>query len=219
MYNGRKYLIVIPARGGSTRLPRKNLRMLLGKPLIVWTIEDAKKSVYADKIIVSTDDDDIKKIANECSLEIHNRKPEHSTEFSLIIDTLYDISVNNPGYDILCLNPTSPIRSDGLIDRCVKEFSEKNFDAVASGIMTKLIEWPTSMKRTQDLDGFFIDNGAVFVYKESLIKQKTILSENCGKILVDKSEYVDIDDEFDFKITEFIMKNMVEKNIQQKSKV
>ena len=64
MYNKKNFLIVIPARGGSTRLPRKNLRMLLGKPLIVWTIEDAKKSLYADKIVVSTDDDDIKKIAN-----------------------------------------------------------------------------------------------------------------------------------------------------------
>ena len=219
MYNKKNFLIVIPARGGSTRLPRKNLRMLLGKPLIVWTIEDAKKSLYADKIVVSTDDDDIKKIANECNLGIHDRKPEHSTESSLIIDTLYDVSVNNPGYDILCLNPTSPIRSDGLIDRCIKEFSENNFDAVASGIITKLIEWPTSMKRTQDMNGFFIDNGAVFVYKESLIKQKTILSENCGKILVDKSECVDIDDEFDFKITEFIMKIWLEKNTQQKPKV
>ena len=101
-----------------------------------------------------------------------------------------------------------------MIDRCIKEFSEKNFDAVASGIMTKLIEWPTSMKRTQDLNGFFIDNGAVFVYKESLIKQKTILSENSGKILVDKSECVDIDDEFDFKIASFILNDRIRQKEQ-----
>ena len=210
MYNNDKVLAVIPARGGSTRLPKKNLKILLGKPLIVWTIEDAKKSKYLDKIIVSTDDDEIKRVAIENGAEIHNRKPEDATEFSLIVDTLYDVSRKNIGYDIVCLNPTSPIRSDGLIDKCIKEFNENNFDAVASGIITKFVEWPTNMKRTQDLDGFFIDNGAVFVYKESLIKEKTILSENSGKVLIDKSEYVDIDDEFDFKIAEFIMKYHIE---------
>ena len=209
MYNDKKILAIIPARGGSTRLPKKNLKILLGKPLIVWTIEDAKKSKYLDKIIISTDDDEIKRIATENGVEIHNRKPEDATEFSLVVDTLYDVSRENIGYDIVCLNPTSPIRSEGLIDKCIKEFSENNFDAVASGIITKLIEWPTSMKRTQDLDGFFIDNGAVYVYKESLIKEKTLLSENSGKILVDKTECIDIDDEFDFKTASFMLKNRI----------
>ena len=209
MYNNKKFLAIIPARAGSTRLPKKNLKILLGKPLIVWTIEDAKKSKYLDKIIISTDDDEIKRIATENGVEIHNRKPEDATEFSLVVDTLYDVSRENIGYDIVCLNPTSPIRSEGLIDKCIKEFSENNFDAVASGIITKLIEWPTSMKRTQDLDGFFIDNGAVYVYKESLIKEKTLLSENSGKILVDKTECIDIDDEFDFKTASFMLKNRI----------
>lgn len=214
MFASQKFLGVIPARGGSTRLPKKNLRILLGKPLVVWTIEDAKKSKYLDKIIVSTDDDEIKKIAIDYNVEIHNRKPEHSTEFSLILDTLYDISLSNPDYNIVCLNPTSPIRDKGLIDRCIEEFEENNYDLVASGIITKLIEWPTSMKRTQDLEGFFIDNGAVYVYRELLIKQKTILSENAGKILVKKEEYVDIDDQFDFKKAEFVLRDRIERGSQ-----
>jgi CMP-N-acetylneuraminic acid synthetase len=206
MFDNEKFLAVIPARGGSTRLPKKNLKILLGKPLVAWTIEDAKKSKFIDKIILSTDNSEIKEIAKEYEIEIHHRIPELSSDSSLIIDTLYDISEKNPGYNILCLNPTSPIRNKGLIDRCIVEFKENNYDAVASGIITKVIEWPTSMKRTQDLDGFFIDNGAVYVYKESLIKQKTLLTKNSGKILVDKSEYVDIDDEFDFKIASFLLK-------------
>ena len=121
-----------------------------------------------------------------------------------------NISLKNPGFDILCLNPTSPIRDKGLIDKCIVEFSKNDYDAVASGIITKFIEWPTNMKRTQDLEGFFIDNGAVYVYKESLIKQKTLLSKNSGRVFVDKEEYVDIDDEFDFKVAEFILKGMIE---------
>ncbi len=206
MFDNEKFLAVIPARGGSTRLPKKNLKILLGKPLVAWTIEDAKKSKFIDKIILSTDNSEIKEIAKEYEIEIHHRTPDLSSDSSLIIDTLYDISEKNPGYNILCLNPTSPIRNKGLIDRCIVKFKENNYDAVASGIITKVIEWPTSMKRTQDLDGFFIDNGAVYVYKESLIKQKTLLTKNSGKILVDKSEYVDIDDEFDFKIASFLLK-------------
>ncbi len=206
MFDNEKFLAVIPARGGSTRLPKKNLNILLGKPLVAWTIEDAKKSKFIDKIILSTDNSEIKEIAKEYEIEIHHRTPDLSSDSSLIIDTLYDISEKNPGYNILCLNPTSPIRNKGLIDRCIVKFKENNYDAVASGIITKVIEWPTSMKRTQDLDGFFIDNGAVYVYKESLIKQKTLLTKNSGKILVDKSEYVDIDDEFDFKIASFLLK-------------
>lgn len=210
MFENEKFLAVIPARGGSTRLPKKNLKILLGKPLVAWTIEDAKKSKFIDKIILSTDNPKIKEIAKEYEIEIHHRTPELSSESSLIIDTLYDISEKNPGYNILCLNPTSPIRNEGLIDRCIVEFKENNYDAIASGIITKLIEWPTSMKRTQDLDGFFIDNGAVYVYKESLIKQKTLLTKNPGKILVDKSEYVDIDDELDFKIASFLLKDRMQ---------
>ena len=91
---------------------------------------------------------------------------------------------------------------------------KKKYDAVASGIITKIIEWPLSMKRTQDLEGFFIDNGAVYVYKESLIKQKTLLSKNSGRLLVDKEEYVDIDNEFDFKVAEFILKDRIERGSQ-----
>jgi CMP-N,N'-diacetyllegionaminic acid synthase len=217
MYDNKKFLAIIPARGNSTRLPKKNLRMLLGKPLITWTIEDAKNSKFIDKIIISTNDNEIEKVAVENNIDIHNRKPEHATEFSLIIDTLHDISFQNPGYNILCLNPTSPIRSEKLIDRCIKEFSDKKFDAVASGIITKFIEWPTNMKRTQDLNGFFIDNGAVYVYSELLIHEKTILTKNFGTVLVDKSEYVDIDDEFDFKMATCIMKDKIQHDLQEKN--
>ena len=143
-----------------------------------------------------------------------NNCPELSSETSLIIDTLYDISRKNSGFDILYLNPTSPVRQKGLIDACIKKFVDNKFDAVASGIIAKYVRWPTNMKRTQDLEGYFIDNGAVYVYNESLIIKKTLLSENFGTVLVDKSEYVDIDNEFDFKVAEFILKCRIEKGSQ-----
>ena len=214
MYNNKKFLAIIPARGGSTRLPKKNLRILLGKPLVKWTIDDAKKSKFLDRIILSTDDPKIKEIGEKSKIEIHHRSPELSSETSLIIDTLYDISRKNSGFDILYLNPTSPVRQKGLIDACIKKFVDNKFDAVASGIIAKYVRWPTNMKRTQDLEGYFIDNGAVYVYNESLIIKKTLLSENFGTVLVDKSEYVDIDNEFDFKVAEFILKCRIEKGSQ-----
>ena len=72
------------------------------------------------------------------------------------------------------------------------------------------------MKRTQDLEGYFIDNGAVYVYTESLICKKTILTKNFGTVMVDKSEYVDIDDEFDFKMAAHIMKDKIQHDLQEK---
>lgn len=217
MFKNQKFLAIIPARGGSTRLPKKNLRLLLDKPLVAWTIEDAKKSKFLDKIILSTDDSQIKEVGNEYKIEIHNRSQELSSEVSLIVDTLFEISQKNPGYDILCLNPTSPIRNNELIDKCIKEFKEKKYDAVASGIITKYVEWPTNMKRTQDLEGYFIDNGAVYVYTESLISKKTLLTKNFGTVLVDKSEYVDIDDDFDFKMAAHIMKDKIQNDLEGKN--
>jgi len=169
MLGNNRYLAVIPARGGSTRLPRKNIRPLLGKPLIAWTIKAAKNSKLLDRILVSTDDEKIKEVALEYEVEVRHRPRELASDRSLIVDTLYFISKENPGFNIVLMNPTSPIRSKGLVDKCIIEFDKNNYDTLASGIIIKLVPWPHSQIRTQDTKGFFIDNGAVYVFKESLI--------------------------------------------------
>ena len=214
MFENKKFLAVIPARGGSTRLPKKNIKNLLGKPLISWTIESAKKSNFLDKILVSTDDDEIKTIANTYNLEIHHRSAKLANEFSLIIETLNDIIQKYPGFNILVLNPTSPIRDNDLIDNCIKKFSRNNYDSLASGIYVNYIPWPTSMNRSQDLEKYFIDNGAVYVYKESLIQTNSLLSKNFGIVTVHKNEYVDIDTEDDLKIASLILNERIKQGLQ-----
>ena len=214
MFDNKKFLAVIPAQGGSTRLPKKNIRNLLGKPLISWTIQSAKKSNLLDKILVSTDDEEIKNIAKNSNIEIHHRSPELANEFSLIVDTLNDIILKYSGFNILVLNPTSPIRNDSLIDDCIEKFSKNNYDSLASGIYVNYIPWPTSMKRSQDLEKYFIDNGAVYVYKESLIQKKSLISKNFGILEVPKNEYVDIDTEDDLKIASLILNERIKQGIQ-----
>jgi len=214
MFENKNFLAVIPARGGSTRLPRKNIRNLLGKPLISWTIESAKKSDFLDKILISTDDDEIKNIAKDSNIEIHHRPVELSSEFSLIIETLKDIIVKYPGFNILVLNPTSPIRDNTLIDECIRKFSENNYDSLASGIYINYIPWPTSMKRSQDLDKYFIDNGAVYIYKESLIQKNSLISKNFGIVTVHKHQYIDIDIEDDLKLASLILSERVKHGLQ-----
>ena len=123
-------------------------------------------------------------------------------------------SVKYSGFNILVLNPTSPIRNDSLIDDCIEKFSKNNYDSLASGIYVNYIPWPTSMKRSQDLEKYFIDNGAVYVYKESLIQKKSLISKNFGILEVPKNEYVDIDTEDDLKIASIILNERIKQGIQ-----
>ena len=159
MFGNKKYLAVIPARGGSTRLPNKNIKIFCGKPLVAWSIEAAKTSKLLDRIIISTDNEKIKKIAQQYNVEVHHRSEKLADEFSLIVETLYDIIQEYPGYHLVVLNPTSPIRAKGLIDKCIAEFDKNDYEALATGLIVKYVPWPSSMKRSQDLRGFFIDNG------------------------------------------------------------
>ncbi len=214
MFSGKRFLAVIPARGGSTRLVKKNTRLLCGKPLVSWSIEAAKESKLLDSITVSTDDEEIKSIANQYGVEIHHRPKEFATEFSLVVDTLHHIVRLYQGFDIVVLNPTSPVRDKGLVDKCIMEFVNNDYDALATGRIVKYVPWPSTMNRTQDIEGFFIDDGAVYVYKHSLIQQKTLLSEKVGKIINNPEESVDIDTEFDFKIATFILQNRIDRGAQ-----
>ena len=109
MYQGRKFLGVIPARGGSKGVPRKNIRDLAGRPLIAWTIAEAKKSRYLDRCIVSTEDAEIKKIAEEFGGEVPFLRPKEMAQDSTAsIDVVLDVLEKLPGYDYVVLLQPPP---------------------------------------------------------------------------------------------------------------
>ena len=139
MINGKKILAVIPARGNSKRLPKKNLLPLKNKPLIQWSIEAGICSKYIDKIIVSSDNDEIIKKSKEAGADIIKRPDilaiDNASSFSVIehvidnIDELFDFTI--------LLQPTSPLRTYKHIDESLELLISKNADAIISVCETK----------------------------------------------------------------------------------
>lgn len=136
MINGKKVLAIIPARGGSKGIPKKNIKPLNGKPLIAWTIEEAKKSVYIDKLIVSTDCEEILEVAKEFGAEVPFKRPaelaqDDTPSVELILHAIDYLS----GYDyITLLQPTSPLRVVKDIDQCISKTIKGNVQHVYRSI-------------------------------------------------------------------------------------
>ncbi|MDF9745854.1 cytidylyltransferase domain-containing protein [Natrinema salsiterrestre] len=182
-------LAIIPARGGSKRVPRKNVREVAGKPLIAHTIEDASSASRIDRTIVSTDDEKIAKVAEEHGADVPFIRPEElATDTATLSDTVTH-AVNNsqqegPKYDRICiLQVTSPLRTPEDIDGTLAKLDETEADscltiseyvtppqwAVARGENESLYEffdfdilWTDEPARTQDIPEFYHPNGAVF---------------------------------------------------------
>ena len=208
-----KIIAIIPARGGSKGLLGKNIKPLLDKPLIAWTIEAAKKSKLLDRCIVSTEDREIAGIARRYGAEVVPRPLELATDGATTLSVLQDILKRIDTDIVVLLQCTSPVRDDGLIDYCIKRFLETDADSLATGFICKLYKWGTYSSQRQDLKGFFHDDGNVYVVKGELIKKGALWGKKMEKVLIDKDQNFEIDDEFDFWLNEQILKKrMVGKN-------
>lgn len=202
---------VIPARGGSKGIPRKNIKKLCGKPLIAWTIEAAKKSKLLDKYVVSTEDGEIARVAKKYGAEVVPRPPELAKDETPILAVLQDVLKRIDADVVVLLNPTSPIRDPDLIDRCIKRFLDTGADSLATGFICKYKEYGTCNRRRQDIEGFFYDDGNVYVIKADLIKKGDRFGKKIERIITDKEQNVDIDDEFDFWLAEQVLKKRLGK--------
>jgi len=221
-------IAIIPARGGSKGLKGKNTKMLLGKPLIAYTIESALKSKYITEVIISTDDKEIYNTAIKYGAkETFLRPVELAQDDSLAIDTyVYTINkLNNEfGYnikDFIVLQPTSPLRSYKDINNAIALFEEKQADSVISYTEEhhpiswhKFIDkngqfeniFPETIKNRQENRPSYFPNGAIFVFKFSLINNKKYYSENSYSYLMTRENSVDIDTIQDFEYAEYLMR-------------
>jgi CMP-N,N'-diacetyllegionaminic acid synthase len=226
MNKNKTFLAIIPARGGSKRLPRKNVLELCGKPLIAWSIEAGLKSKYIDKLIVTSDDEDILSISKKYGSDIIKRPEELSNDTATTFDALKHTIDNLEKYDyIVLLQPTSPLRNEKHLDEAIELLEQKNADAVISvckmdhsplwcntlpenGSMQNFLKEEVLNKRSQDLDKYFRLNGAIYICKidKFLNNKGFFLKENIYAYLMSKEDSTDIDDEFDFLMTEYIMK-------------
>lgn len=121
MLKHERILVVIPARGGSKRIPRKNIRLFDGQPLIAWSIYAARQSKHIDRIVVSTEDDEIRRVAHKLGAEVIDRPAHLATDTASSEDVMRHVLYELPKYAmIVLLQPTSPYRSPEDIDACIE---------------------------------------------------------------------------------------------------
>ena len=230
MINGKSLLAIIPARGGSKRLPRKNILELKGKPMIAWTIEAASYSKFIDRIIISTDDQEIAQICRDYGVDIPFIRPgdlgkDESNSIDVIMHTITKLEELKENYDyVIMLQPTSPVRNANNIDESVELLLRKNADSIISvTALNHPIEWTNILPDDFSLDGFFLNqyegmrsqdfpkryiiNGAIYLNDIQILKKTSSLI-NCGKsfaYIMEKENSIDVDTQFDFMIAETLL--------------
>jgi len=227
----QKVLALIPARGGSVSIPRKNIKLFCGKPLIAWTIEAAKKSGAIDRIIVSTDDTEIARIAKEHGAEIPFMRPlelaGNSTPTLPVIQHAVSWLKENEGYYpdyVLLLEPTSPGRQAFHITEALALAERASADSVISlgavpghfnyhwqielaGERAALADgtpWPDVVRRRQDLPTTYFRNGAFYLLKPDLLftANPSMYGTNVCGYVVDEAYSFDIDSMEDWSDSE-----------------
>ena len=181
---------VTPARGGSKGVPRKNVRPIHGRPLIAWTIEAAKAARLIERYIVSTEDPEIAAIARSHDVEVLDRPAELADDAAMTVDVLRHVLTQVDADTVVLLQATSPIRDAGLIDRCIRRFFETETDSLATGFMCKFAPYGKNTLRRQDLDGFFYDDGNVYVIRADVIRAGDRYGTRLEQVLLDREQSV-----------------------------
>lgn len=219
-----KNLCIIPARGGSKRIPKKNIKDFLGKPIIAYSIEVALKSNLFDRVMVSTDDEEIVKVAEEYGAEVpFLRSSENADDYATTVDVVKEVldSFKNRGdkFENICiLYPTAPFVS---INRLNEGFNKlKSYQACIPVVAFEYpvwrafklkgkklsYQWPEHEKsRSQDLQPLYHDAGQWYWIKINAIKNSLVPDET-APIILDASEVQDIDIETDWKMAELKFK-------------
>lgn len=232
MYQGKTFLAVITARGGSKGLPGKNIKELCGKPLIAWSIEAGLGSKYIDEVVVTTDSEEIAVVAREFGASVPFIRPaelasDTATSFDAIMHTInfYAQELHKKFDYVVLLEPTSPLREVDDIDGMIEKISslEESHDAIVS--VGEVHEHPSIMKklvgneievyckelvmatRRQDNDIAYFPYGVAYVVKmKTLLEEKTFYPRRTTHHLIKRYQCHEIDDIYDFLAIENIMK-------------
>lgn len=238
MYRNYTVIAVICARGGSKGVPRKNIRLLGGKPLIAYTMEQAKKLSYVDRIVISTDDEEIKSIGKKNGIEVPFLRPKGlaTDEVSVIPAIIHAVQTAEDywkeKYDIVVnLSPTGPLRTVRDIESTLKMLIDTpGTDAVFS--VSKSHDNPyfnmvetddrryfniskkskKSIARRQDVPEVYAMNGSIYgIWKRVLFAEKSFFTKKTRVYVMPRERSIDIDSNIDFELAEFFMRNQKEK--------
>jgi len=223
-----KILAIIPARGGSKTIPRKNIKLLNGKPLIYYTIKESIKSKYLGRIIVSTEDKEISEISKKYGAEVIERPEELAKDETPTIDVIFHVlqvikAENFEPEAVVLLQPTSPLRNAQDIDNAIELFLKNDCESVVSVCEVEhSLYWSFEIEnrylkpifggkylnmRRQDLPKVYTPNGAIYVSTpEILRKYKSFYCSKTIPYIMPPERSVDIDNEIDFMLAELLMR-------------
>ncbi len=226
----------IPARGGSKGVPGKNIKNLCGKPLIAYTIEAALKADKIDRVIVTTDDEDIARVAKEYGAEVPFMRPDYlASDTASAIDVYLHASefvMNETGKPVdkfMVLLPTAPLRDEKNINEAIELFEKKQATTLISFTEAETpIGWyhvmdeqgriknagfgaaGSNVANRQTNAALYIPNGAIYILDYKLLKEnRTYYCDNTFAYIMSREDSIDIDYPLDFEIAELVMSKKI----------
>lgn len=230
-----RVLGLIPARGGSKGVPRKNIKNLAGKPLIQYTIESAKAASLVSAIAVTSDDSEILELSKKLEVTYCIKRPavlasDTATSLDVVIHAMQTLKEQEVHYDAVCLlQPTNPFRGVGAIDNAIEVFANSKTDSLVSVVPVPHeynphwvfeannkghLKIATGEKeivtRRQDLPAAFIRDGAIYItHIEVLLAQKSLYGNSIGYVISDAQRHINIDTMADWQRAEAMAKNIL----------
>jgi len=225
MIKGKNILAIITARASSKGVVGKNIRTVMGKPLIAWTIEAANASNYIDKLVISTDGEEIMEVARTYGCDVPFKRPDElSNDTATSVDVvIHTIQMLEQDFDyILLLQPTSPLRTAIDIDNAIVQFVSSGVSSLISVTKAKespyaihtiknntlkpLINTEKKPHRRQDGPDYYVVNGAIYLIEtDVLMSEKSFLQSDTQVFIMPRSRSIDLDTEQDFQYLEYII--------------
>lgn len=227
MFQDKRIVALIPARGGSKGIKNKNIRPLAGKPLIAHTVEYAAASGYIDDVVVSTDSEEIANVAKAYGALVPFLRPaalasDTARTIDAVVHAIQTLRTMGRTYDALVLlQPTSPLRTDEDIDRAIEAFYGRGGACLASvsavsdhpllirsidaeGNLVHLLDANSTCRR-QDMPSFYRINGAIYIFRIDDIDADTSFNDAAIPYVMTEERSVDIDTIGDFEYAEWLL--------------
>jgi len=212
---------VIPARGGSKGIRRKNLMPFAGMPLIYWSIRDARESKLLRRFVVTTEDHEIADVSRSFGAEVLDRPVELAKDDTTTIAVLQHVFESMPEVSaVLLMQPTNPIRVDNLIDRVIEGYNSNDVDSVATGYMCRFWEWGSrevNLPRQVD-PGYFYDDGNLYI----LSREDVVAGRWCGRkqlpIYTEAKYHFEIDEPIEAVAAEAVFYNLQTNGVENQEK-
>jgi len=208
----QKVVALVPLRGGSKSIPRKNIKKMSGKPLAYWALKAAASSPHIDEVWVSTDDKEIKKVVLGLGLNIRviDRPPELAKDTSSTESAMLHFAENVPFDVLVTLQVTSPLTTASDISNAITHLQKGSHDSLVTGVREKRFSWhpegrplnydPKQRPMRQQWDGIFLENGAFYITKRSTLeKERCRLGGSIAVFEMHPDTALEIDEPEDWK--------------------